>query len=218
MQYVLKIQELLNLACPILLLQVPTSIRGSKDYTPILKNMKKQCYSYCLVQFYYHVPAIMRINLQVIDMRINHYKNTGIGVDPLFTLLVQKGNNIGTDNWHKFYTNIEGFNYVPGKIYNLSVLVDQIDNPPADGSSLKYTLLKIKSTQVVNNETLFDIDLKINGQSFITTNSGYELLNQINIDCKALCDELNRTLYNQDFVVGTFKRLTNKKIQLIDIK
>jgi hypothetical protein len=50
------------------------------------------------------------------------------------------------------------------------VRVEQIDNPTADGSSLKDTLLEIKPIQDAENETLFKIDLKINGQSFITTN------------------------------------------------
>jgi hypothetical protein len=155
---------------------------------------------------------------QIIDMRINHYQNTGIGEGLFLTFLVQEGNNIGTDVWTKFYGEIEGFNFEPGRIYNLSVITEQIKNPLADGSSLKYTLREIKSTQVVDSETLFDIDLKINGQSFVTTNSGYELLNQIEINCNTLCDELNISLKNQDFVVGTFKRLSNNEIQLIEFE
>lgn len=155
---------------------------------------------------------------QTVDMRINHYQNTGIAVGPVLTLLVQQGDAIGTNNWSKFYTNIEGFNFVPGKIHNISVRVEQIANPPADGSSLKYTLLEIKSIQDVENETPFKIDLKIDGQSFITTNSGYELLNQIDINCNIMCDELDSTLENQDFVIGTFKRLDSGKIQLIEIE
>src|SRR5690606_5447436 len=144
------------------------------------------------------------INPQTIEMRINHHYNTGIAEGPVLTLLVQKGEDIGTDNWTKFYTNIEGFDYVPGKIYNLSVMIEQINNPPADGSSLKYTLLEVTSTQEVDNETLFDMDLKINGHSFLSTTSDYTLLNQIEIDCHTLCDALDTIVQNEDFVVGTF--------------
>lgn len=155
---------------------------------------------------------------RTIAMRVNHYQNTGMAVGPVLTLLVQEGDAIGTNNWSKFYTNIEGFNYVPGKIYNLSVLVEPIKNPPADGSSLKYTLLEVKSIQEVDNETLFDIDLKSNGQSFITTNSGYELLNQIEIDCNSLCDELKAAVQNQGSVVGTFKRVSSTEIRLVEVE
>lgn len=155
---------------------------------------------------------------QTIDMRINHYQNTGLAVGPVMTLLVQKGDDIGTEKWTRFYADIEGFDYVPGKIYNLSVMVEQIDNPPADGSSLKYTLLGVKSVQEVDKETLFAIDLKINGQSFISITPDYKLLSQISIDCNTLCDELAIKVQNQDFVVGTFKRLTNNEIQLVDLE
>jgi len=155
---------------------------------------------------------------EIIEMRINHFQNTGIAVGPVLTLLIQKGDNIGTDNWTKFYSNIQGFNYEPGTIYNLLVKVEQIDNPPLDGSSAKYTLMKIVSTQEVDNETLFDIDLKKIGENFVTTNTGFELLNQIDIDCNNLCDELETILQNQDSVVGTFKRVSNNQIKLVGLK
>ncbi|MDD7887288.1 DUF4377 domain-containing protein [Flavivirga sp. 57AJ16] len=155
---------------------------------------------------------------QTIDMRINHYQNTGIGEGLFLTLLVQENNNIGSDIWTKFYNSIEGFNYQPGFIYDVRVIVEQVDNPPADGSSLKYTLQEIISAQEVDNETQFDIDLKINGESFVTTTSGYKLLNQIGIDCNNFCDELDEILQNQDFVVGTFKRLQNNVVQLIELE
>lgn len=155
---------------------------------------------------------------QTVDMRINHYQNTGIGGGLFITLLVQENNSIGSNSWTKFYNSIEGFNYEPGFIYDIEVMVEQIENPTADGSSLKYTLREIKSTQEVNFETPFDIDLKINGQSFITTTSGYEILNQIEIDCNNLCDELDTKLQNQDVVVGTFIRLQSTEIQLIELE
>ena len=42
-----------------------------------------------------------------------------------------------------FYDAIEGFTFEPGYEYELLVSVDQVDNPPADGSSLKYTLIEV---------------------------------------------------------------------------
>ena len=74
------------------------------------------------------------------------------------------------------------------------------------------------STEEVNYETSFDIDLKIDGQSFITTTSGYEILDQIEIDCNNLCDELASRLQNQDFVIGTFNRLDINEIKLIGLE
>ena len=155
---------------------------------------------------------------RIVDMRINHYQNTAMALSPVLTLLVQEDDAIGTNNWNRFYNGIAGFDYVPGKIYDLSVKVEKIKNPPADGSSLRYTLIKIKSIQEVDSETPFDIDLKINGENFVTTNSGYKLLNRIEIDCNTLCDELETSTQNRDVAVGTFKRISNSKIELIGLK
>ena len=155
---------------------------------------------------------------ETIAMRINHFQNTGIGEAAMLTLLVQTGDAIGTETWTKFYSTIEGFDYEPGRVYDVTLKTTPINNPPADGSAVSYTLLDITSTQEVPDETLFDIDLKINGENFITSDSGLQLLNQIDLDCNALCDELDTRLANQDFVVGTFKRDANNALQLLSLQ
>ena len=155
---------------------------------------------------------------ETIAMRINHFQNTGIGEAAMLTLLVQTGDAIGTETWTKFYSTIEGFDYEPGRVYDVTLKTTPINNPPADGSAVSYTLLDITSTQEVPDETLFAIDLKINGENFITSDSGLQLLNQIDLDCNALCDELDTRLVNQDFVVGTFKRGANNALQLVSLQ
>jgi hypothetical protein len=47
-----------------------------------------------------------------------------------------------SESWTNFYSNIEGFTYEPGYEYVLQVKTEKIDNPPADASSIKYTLIK----------------------------------------------------------------------------
>ncbi|MCW3161137.1 DUF4377 domain-containing protein [Chryseobacterium oryctis] len=47
-----------------------------------------------------------------------------------------------SENWSNFYSNIEGFSYEPGYEYVLKVKTENIPNPPADGSSIKYILIK----------------------------------------------------------------------------
>jgi hypothetical protein len=47
-----------------------------------------------------------------------------------------------TDEWQYFYNNIDGFNYERGYDYTLTVSTVKIANPPADASSIKYTLIK----------------------------------------------------------------------------
>ena len=45
-------------------------------------------------------------------------------------------------NWSAHYDRIEGFSFVPGFEYHLLVRITWIDKPPADGSSMRYTLLR----------------------------------------------------------------------------
>lgn len=49
----------------------------------------------------------------------------------------------GKKEWSLFYDQIEGFDYTEGFYYKIKVEVTQVEHPPADGSSLKYKLLKI---------------------------------------------------------------------------
>ncbi|NKQ37184.1 MAG: META domain-containing protein [Chloroflexi bacterium] len=46
------------------------------------------------------------------------------------------------DDYTFFYDQIEGFNYEEGFEYELKVEVTKVENPPADASNLKYTLVE----------------------------------------------------------------------------
>lgn len=48
-----------------------------------------------------------------------------------------------SDSWGLFYRDIEGFTHEPGFIYTVEVEIREIRNPPADGSSLAYRLLRL---------------------------------------------------------------------------
>lgn len=53
------------------------------------------------------------------------------------------------DDWQLFYSNIEGFEHQDGHTYVIRVLVEPVENPPADASSLQYTLIEILEEDVV---------------------------------------------------------------------
>ena len=46
-------------------------------------------------------------------------------------------------DWQMFYDKIEGFDFQEGTQYKLEVMISNVENPPADSSSLKYTLIEI---------------------------------------------------------------------------
>lgn len=53
--------------------------------------------------------------------------------------------------WSMFYDQINDFTYEPGFYYKIEVSTETIDNPPADASSIKYTLVGVldKSTTAI---------------------------------------------------------------------
>lgn len=64
------------------------------------------------------------------------------GVGPMTCLQVRTTED---QDWQLFYQKIEGFDYEPGYQYQLQVKKETVENPPADSSSIKYTLVKIIS-------------------------------------------------------------------------
>lgn len=71
---------------------------------------------------------------------VAHYLTDCTGVGPQKCMLIKE--NI-EDDFSYFYDNIAGFDFEEGFNYTLKVTVESIKNPPADGSSLKYSLVEI---------------------------------------------------------------------------
>ena len=67
-----------------------------------------------------------------------------VGVGPQQCMLIKENQDT---EWEMFYDNIHGFDYQEGIQYKLHVTISQIENPPADGSSLKYELIEILEPQ-----------------------------------------------------------------------
>lgn len=63
-----------------------------------------------------------------------------VGVAPQKCLQIKE---IGKTDWTYLYDQIEGFDYEEGFFYKIKVDVIEVENPPADGSSLKYKLIEI---------------------------------------------------------------------------
>ncbi|MFD1141019.1 DUF4377 domain-containing protein [Larkinella insperata] len=63
------------------------------------------------------------------------------GVGPQKCLLVKME---GDTSWTYHYSGIEDFTHEAGYEYRLTVRRKKIKNPPADGSSMRYSLVKIE--------------------------------------------------------------------------
>ena len=76
----------------------------------------------------------------VVTMYIKSSQVTCEGVVPQKCMQVKEGEN---GDYELFYDKIKGFDYVEGYEYVLSVKKKAVINPPADGSSISYTMVKM---------------------------------------------------------------------------
>lgn len=83
------------------------------------------------------------------------------GVGKMECLQVKR---INETDYSLFYQNIEKFNYVAGYYYVLEVKTTNVKNPPADGSSVKYTLKKVLArvkTETNNSPNFFGTEWRL---------------------------------------------------------
>lgn len=156
-----------------------------------------------------------------IKIRINQFKQTAVApYGPIVTFSVQQGNEIGSDNWSAFYSQIVGFEYEVGYVYDLLVVETEILNPPTDGSIKAYQLKQVLSKTKVNNHVTFDLTLKNDLIIYVKGDavSGYKLLDEANIDCGILCNEFESALQsNSKLVNGRFTLNSDGSIKLVEI-
>lgn len=154
-----------------------------------------------------------------VTLKINHYKETAIGLDKTLVLQIQENNNIGSDNWTLLYNEIDGLNYELGYIYEINARKEIISNPPSDGSSVKYILTDVISKVQVENGASFELDLKtdlFNPPNYVhgDITQGFTILNEINIDCNTICNELFSALANENSLKGNFSHVNSDTIKL----
>lgn len=61
--------------------------------------------------------------------------------------------------WEYFYNEIKGFTYKPGYVYKLLVAIEPIDNPPADASSLHYSLIRVLQKKSICNNSITESEV-----------------------------------------------------------
>lgn len=108
----------------------------------------KKIYS-IFILFFLYCCASGEKAIDEIHMRVNSYTVDCVGEMEGVCLLVQEGEAIGTEDWEYFYyeDSIKGFDYEPGYVYHLVVRKYSVENPPIDGSSVQYELVRIISKE-----------------------------------------------------------------------
>ncbi len=114
---------------------------------------------------------------------VNSYKVNCSGVGKMSCLLVQKADIAEFGEWQNFSSNIEGFDFEPGYLYKLKVKEEAVESPPADASSIKYTLVEVLEKQ---EDPKFAINtswqiIAINGEAVEVTSGQDNAILEFNI-------------------------------------
>ncbi|MGW8282585.1 MAG: META domain-containing protein [Gemmatimonadota bacterium] len=89
-------------------------------------------------------------------MYVAHHLVDCVGVGPMKCMLIRETPDA---EWTMFYSQIEGFEYEPGFEYELVVRTEEIPDPPADASSIRYILEEVVSTTPMSGEEGAGADL-----------------------------------------------------------
>ena len=73
-----------------------------------------------------------------------------VGVGPQKCMMIKDS---ADSDWLNFYDKIHGFEFEPGFEYKMTVNISDVENPPADASSLRYDLVEIISKNRVMENT-----------------------------------------------------------------
>ncbi|MFD0701640.1 DUF4377 domain-containing protein [Myroides pelagicus] len=75
----------------------------------------------------------------IVTLYVSSEKSDCAGVAEMKCLLVKETEDAP---WELMYDTIEGFVYEEGYEYNLEIRRENVTNPPADGSSIRYVLIR----------------------------------------------------------------------------
>ncbi len=70
---------------------------------------------------------------------VSDLKQACVGVGPMECLVYQ---NMASGQWSLLYTGISGFEYDSNFAVEMEVRSEKIDHPPADGSSIRYVMVR----------------------------------------------------------------------------
>jgi hypothetical protein len=170
----------------------------------------------------------------VTKMRVNHYSQppymcqTGVFSNGPY-MFVQQQKSIGGPAWEiEHVSDIEGFTFEMGYTCDVMVKIEEIKNPPADASSIRWTLVSVVSKEKVPDITTFQIHLSSDWQGCFKSavigdlSSGFRVQTSLmasywDIDCGNLCNELSAKLADKKIIDGVFTHIPGG-VKLVELK
>ena len=158
-------------------------------------------------------------SFEISELYLNHYKSECDSFELALCLQSRLNEN---DDWSFYYDHIEGFDYEWGFTYKIKVKVKNIENPPEDSSSIKYTLLEVIEKTKETTVSLFDISVsRATGLLVKESENTYNIYNEKNVECIDSDCEIIDSLIVQDMaILLEFKHQidTERPLKLTQIK
>jgi hypothetical protein len=156
---------------------------------------------------------------EILELYLNHYKSECNSFE--LELCPQSRIN-ENDDWSFYYDHIEGFDYEWGFTYKIKVKVENIENPPEDSSSVKYTLLEIIEKTKETTASLFDISVsRATGLLVKESENTYNIYNEIKIECiDSDCEVIDSLIVQDMAILLEFKHQidTERPLKLTQVK
>ena len=123
---------------------------------------------------------------------VNHHEQECFGLQPALCLMVRP---TASDPWSVHYGGISGFSYLPGVLSTIEVRITEVENPPADGSSLAFALEQTLSELRVPADTMFQISVTESDSLRKIDATTYTVLDRRTLRCSAAdCTALDALL------------------------
>ena len=147
---------------------------------------------------------------KTVQLTILPYKMPCVGEGIRLCILVKE--NAGEQQF--FYNAIEGFNYEWGYTHELLVRTETIENPAADGSSIRYKLEKVVSKTAASAGTEVDLPHQMEGEQLIqSSDTGCTFFGDVTINTNTTtCDALSKA------VRGYFELVPGKGLSLLRVE
>jgi glyoxylase-like metal-dependent hydrolase (beta-lactamase superfamily II) len=115
---------------------------------PVMESYPRQCRTEDGKNFTELIDIPQKTNTTFSNLYVDSKLVDCVGVAPQQCMLVRED---ADSDWEFFYDQISGFKFEKGYEYKLKIKTTKIKNPPADASSLKYTLIKVLEKNNVDN-------------------------------------------------------------------
>ena len=107
---------------------------------PVMESFPRQCKTQDGEHFVEVIDDLQNPESLFSTLYVDSELSDCVGVAMQQCMLVR--DNLDS-SWKNFYDQIDGFEFQQGYTYKLKIQVTEVENPPADASSLKYSLVEI---------------------------------------------------------------------------